>query len=459
MIFDGAGFRQGNLVPLVGRPGNKLVATLFAGKSPWLGLHVRYCLAFDKRLASHKDRIDIEGSSPSEPPGPAYSVFTSPNLDGPTITRIWIGPDLVNDLNIIVSSILFMTLDEAKLEQFIGKAVAEWGAAMGALLIFVGDKLGLFKAMAGAGPLTAEQLASKTGTHPRIVREWFAALAGGGYVTYSPTNGTFVLPEENSFALTNENSPAYIAGAYQILAGLFKDEEKIIQAFKTGKGLGWGDHHHYLFEGTERFFKPNYVANLTTSWIPALEGVDAKLKSGGAKVADVGCGHGVSTILMARTYPKSQFIGYDYHKPSIEWARKQADKEGLKNVTFEVAGATDYPGDDYDMVALFDCFHDMGNPAGAARHIHSTLKKKNGTWMLVEPFSNDKVEDNLNPVGRVFYSASTMICVPASLNENGPALGAQAGEGKVRDIAKSAGFSKFRRATQTPFNLVFEARP
>jgi SAM-dependent methyltransferase len=327
------------------------------------------------------------------------------------------------------------------------------------MLILVGDRLGLFKTMAGAGPLSAEQLAAKTGTHPRLIKEWLAAQAAGGYVAYNPHNGTYTLPEEQAVALTNDNSPAYIAGAYQVLASVFKDEEKIIQAFKTGKGLGWGDHHHYLFEGTERFFKPNYVANLTTSWIPALEGVETKLKNAGGKVADVGCGHGVSTILMAKAYPKSKIVGFDYHKPSIEWARKQAEKEGLSNVTFEVAGSTDYPGDDYDLVAFFDCFHDMGNPAGAAKHTLEAVKKKNGSWMLVEPFANDKVEDNLNPIGRVFYSASTMICVPASLNENGPALGAQAGESRIRDIAKSAGFSRFRRATQTPFNLVFEARP
>jgi SAM-dependent methyltransferase len=260
-------------------------------------------------------------------------------------------------------------------------------------------------------------------------------------------------------ALTDQNSPAYIAGGYQILAGLFKDEEKIVQAFKTGKGLGWGDHHHYLFQGTERFFKPNYVANLVASWIPALDGVEAKLKNGGCKVADVGCGHGASTLLMARAYPNSKVIGFDFHKPSVEWAREQAEKEGLMNVTFEVAGATDFPGEDYDLVTFFDCFHDMGNPSGAAKHVHETLRKKNGTWMMVEPFASDKVEDNLNPLGRVFYSASTMICVPASLNENGPALGAQAGEARIGEIVKSAGFSKFRRATQTPFNLVFEARP
>jgi SAM-dependent methyltransferase len=352
-----------------------------------------------------------------------------------------------------------MVVDEAKLNEFIGKAVSEWGAAYGVLLTFLGDRLGLFKAMAGAGELTPEELAKKTNTHPRMIREWLIAQAAGGFVTYDPAAGTYILPDEQAFALTNENSPAYIAGEYQIIMGLFKDEEKIIQAFRTGKGLGWGDHHHYLYEGTERLFKPGYAANLTTSWIPSLEGVEDKLSTGGAKVADVGCGHGASTILMAKAYPNAQIIGFDYHGPSIEWARKQAEKEGLKNITFEVAGATDYPGDDYDLVTFFDCFHDMGNPSGAAKHVLQTLKKKNGTWMLVEPFANDKPEDNFNPLGRAFYSGSTVACVPASLNENGPALGAQAGEEKIRAIVTSAGFSKFRRATQTPFNIIYEARP
>ena len=352
-----------------------------------------------------------------------------------------------------------MVVDEAKLNEFIGRTVGEWGAIESALLTFIGDKLGLFKAMAGAGALTPEELAKKTGTHPRIIREWLAAHAAGGFVTYNPAAGSYTLPEEQAFALTNENSPAYIVGFYQIIAGLYKDQEKIIDAFRTGKGLGWGDHHHYLYEGTERSFKPYYIANITTSWIPALESVEGKLRKGGAKIADVGCGHGVSTILMAKAYPNSQIIGFDYHRPSIERARKEAEKEGLKNITFEVAGSTDYPGDDYDLVAFFDCFHDMGNPSAAAKHVLQTLKKKDGTWMLVEPFANDRLEDNLNPVGRLNYAASTVVCVPASLNENGPALGAQAGEERIAEIIKLAGFSKFRRATQTPFNLVFEARP
>jgi SAM-dependent methyltransferase len=354
-----------------------------------------------------------------------------------------------------------MVVDEKKLNEFVEKVGNEWGASMGALLNFVGDRLGLFKAMAGTGgALTPEELAKKTATHPRMIKEWLAAQAAGGYVTYNPAAGTYMLPEEQALALTDENSPAYIAGFYQVLAGLYKDQEKIIEAFQTGKGLGWGDHHHYLFEGTERSFKPYYIANITTSWIPALEGVEEKLRRGeGTKIADVGCGHGVSTILMAKAYPNSEVLGFDYHRPSIEWARKEAEKEGLKNIAFEVAVATDYPGDDYDLVTFFDCFHDMGNPAGAAKHVLQTLKKKDGTWMMVEPFANDKVEDNLNPVGRLNYAASTVVCVPASLNENGPALGAQAGEERIREIVTSAGFSKFRRATQTPFNLVFEARP
>ena len=353
-----------------------------------------------------------------------------------------------------------MVLNEAKMQEFIGKAVNEWGAAEGALITFVGDRLGLFKSMAGAGALTPEEL-SKKDRHTSSNNKGMARCSGCPEVllhTILP-NGTYTLPEEQAFALTDENSPAYITGFYQTLAGLFKDEEKIIEAFRTGKGLGWGDHHHYLFQGTERFFKPNYVANLTTSWIPALVGVEDKLRMRGAKVADVGCGHGVSTILMAKAYPNSRIIGFDYHEPSIERARKQAEKEGLKNLTFEVAGSTDYPGDDYDLVTFFDCFHDMGNPAGAAKHVLQTLMKKNGTWMLVEPFANDKVEDNLNPLGRLFYSVSSMVCVHASLNENGPGLGAQAGEERIREIVLSAGFSKFHRSTQTPFNLVFEARP
>jgi SAM-dependent methyltransferase len=349
-------------------------------------------------------------------------------------------------------------IDQEKLSEFIGKVIHDWGAAGGVFITFIGDRLGLFKTMAETGELTSEELANKTGTHPRMIKEWLAAQAAGEYVIYNSINGTYTLPSEQALALTNENSPAYVTGFYHSLVSLFKDEEKIIEAFKTGKGLGWGDHHHYLFEGTEKFFKPNYVANLTNSWIPSLENVEPKLRNG-AKVADVGCGHGASTILMAKAYPNSQIIGFDSHKPSIEWAQREAENEDLQNLTFEVANSTDYPSDDYDLVTFFDCFHDMGDPAGAARHVLQTLKKKNGTWMVVEPFANDKLEENLNPLGRVFYSISSVVCVPASLDENGPALGAQAGEQKITELIKSSGFSKVRLATQTPFNLVFEAKP
>ncbi|HET6590543.1 MAG TPA: class I SAM-dependent methyltransferase [Candidatus Nitrosocosmicus sp.] len=350
-------------------------------------------------------------------------------------------------------------INSEKLNEFIGKVVSDWGGAEGALITFIGDRLGLFKAMTGAGELTSEELAHKTGTHPRIIKEWLAGQAAGGYVVYNPDNSTYLLPDEHALALTDENSPAYVIGFYQSLVSLFKDEEKIIQAFKTGKGLGWGDHHHYLFEGTERFFKPNYVANLINSWIPSLENVESNLKKGGAKIADVGCGHGASSILMAKAYPNSKIIGFDSHRPSIEWARRESEKEGLKNVEFEVANSTNYPGDDYDLVTFFDCFHDMGDPTGAAKHVLQTLRKRNGTLMIVEPFANDRLEDNLNPLGRVFYSVSSVVCVPASLNESGPGLGAQAGEQRIKELIKSTGFSNVRKATQTPFNLVFEAKP
>jgi SAM-dependent methyltransferase len=348
-----------------------------------------------------------------------------------------------------------MAIDEAKLNEFIGRAVGDWGGALGALLAFAGDRLGLYKAMADAGPMTPEQLAEKTGTHPRMIKEWLAAQAAGGYVVYA--YGKYTLPAEQAFAMANPGSPAYIMGGYQIMASLFQDEQKIVEAFRTGKGLGWGDHNRHLFEGTERFFRPNYVANLVSSWIPSLDGVQEKLERG-ISVADVGCGHGASTILMAKAFPKSRFTGFDFHRPSVEWAQKQAEQEGVAgNCSFQVAGSTDYPGQ-YDLIAFFDCFHDMGNPAAAAANTLKALKK-DGTWMIVEPFANEKLEENLNPVGRVFYSASSMICVPASLNENGPALGAQASDSQLHEIVRSAGFTRFRRAAQTPFNRVFEARP
>lgn len=352
-----------------------------------------------------------------------------------------------------------MPLDQEKLDEFIKRAVGEIGAVLNAALVLIGDKLGLYKAMVGAGPLTPEELARRTGTSERYIREWLSAQAAGGYVNYDPATHTFLLTDEQAFALADENSPAYLPGAFQVMTAAIKAEPKIADAFRTGAGFGWHEHDPQLFEGTERFFRPGYAANLTKSWIPSLEGVEDKLRNG-ACVADIGCGHGASTILMAQAYPESTFVGFDYHPRSIEWARHRAEQAGVSDrVHFEVGLAKTYPGRDYDMVAFFDCLHDMGDPVGAAAHVHDTLRK-DGTWMIVEPFSGDKVEENLNPVGRLFYSASTLICTPASkAQEVGMALGAQAGEARLREVVTAGGFRRFRRAAESPFNLVLEARP
>jgi 2-polyprenyl-3-methyl-5-hydroxy-6-metoxy-1,4-benzoquinol methylase len=349
-------------------------------------------------------------------------------------------------------------INEAKLNEFMGKAVNEIGIALSAALVHIGDKLGLYKAMANAGPMTPTEVAKKSGTSERYIREWLANQAAGGYVTYDAATGKYTLPDEQAFALADESSPAFLAGAFQIIGAMFRDEPKITERFRSGDGLGWGEHDHRLFEGTERFFRPGYIANLTSNWIPALDGVEDKLRKG-IKVADVGCGHGASTIVMAKAYPQSEFIGFDFHEPSIIAARQKAEAAGVgTRCRFEVARSTDFPGKGYGFVAHFDCLHDMGDPVGAARHVRETLAP-DGTWMIVEPFAGDKVEDNLHPIGRVFYAASTMICVPASLSEHGPALGAQAGEARLRQVVTSGGFTRFRRATQTPFNLVLEAKP
>jgi SAM-dependent methyltransferase len=349
-------------------------------------------------------------------------------------------------------------LDESKLHDFVMKAVGEMGAAMNAALVLIGDKLGLYKAMAGAGPMSSAELAAKTGTTERYVREWLAAQAAGGWMTYDATTQKYTLPPEQAFALADEMSPVFLPGAYYIISACLKDEAKITDAFRDGKGVGWHEHDSCLFTGTERFFRPNYRAHLITEWIPALNGVEAQLKSG-AHVADIGCGLGTSTILMAQEYPKSTFVGFDYHPESIELARDAARKASVSDrVKFEVARAKDYPGKDYDFVAFFDCLHDMGDPEGAARHVRETLSPQ-GTWMVVEPFANDKLEDNLNPIGRIFYSASTMLCTPASLSQEvGLGLGAQAGEARLSKILKTAGFSSVRRAAETPFNIVLEAK-
>jgi 2-polyprenyl-3-methyl-5-hydroxy-6-metoxy-1,4-benzoquinol methylase len=347
-------------------------------------------------------------------------------------------------------------IDQAKLNAFMGKAVMDMGAALHATLVVVGDKLGLYKAMAGSGWMTSAELAAKTNTSERYVREWLHANAASGYVTYDSATRRFELPPEQAFALTVQDLP----GAFHIISACFKDEPKITQAFRTGEGVGWHEHDANLFFGTERFFRPNYENNLLSSWIPALEGVGEKLDRG-ATVADVGCGHGASTMLMAKAFAKSRFCGFDYHSGSIEYARHVAGRDGLLDqINFEVASSKSYPvNGGYDLVTFFDCLHDMGDPTGAASHVLSSLKK-DGTWMIVEPFANDTPEENHNPVGRIYYSASTMICTPASLaQEVGAALGAQAGEDRIRGVVAAAGFTRFRRAAQTPFNLVFEVRP
>jgi SAM-dependent methyltransferase len=352
------------------------------------------------------------------------------------------------------------TIDQAKLDEFMGHFVGDLGATMSAALVVIGDKLGLYRAMANGDLITAEELSSRTGTHARYVREWLSNQAAGGYVSYDAASERFFLTPEQSLALAQEGSPAFVPGAFQLATSLIKDEETIARAFQSGHGVGWHEHHHDLFTGTERFFRPGYAANLVTSWIPALDGVHGKLQDGGL-IADVGCGHGASTILMAQAYPRSEFVGFDYHQASIEHARTAAAAQaGLDGrVSFEAANAKEYPGDGYDLVTMFDCLHDMGDPVGAAAHVRQTLTA-DGTWMIVEPYAGDRLEDNLNPVGRVFYGASTLVCTPASRDQEvGLALGAQAGEARLRAVVTDGGFTRFRRATETPFNLVLEARP
>ena len=352
-----------------------------------------------------------------------------------------------------------MAINEAKLNQLLGKFVTDFGAAFHAGLVVIGENLGLYKALAGTAPLTAAELAQRTNTNERYVREWLNAQAAGGYVEYDAATNRYYLSEEQAFTLADEKSPAYLPGAFLVAVSALRAVPKLTERFRTGEGLGWHEHDHGLFRGTELFFRPGYAANLMSSWIPALEGVEAKLKAG-ANVADVGCGLGASTILMAGAYPNSTFVGFDYHDASIETARQRAADAGVtERVKFEVARAKDYPGSEYDFVAFFDCLHDMGDPVGAASHVRQSLAA-DGTWMIVEPFANDQVGDNLNPVGRAFYAASTLICTPASLSQEvGLALGAQAGEARIREVVTSGGFTRFRRATETPFNLIFEAKP
>jgi len=350
-------------------------------------------------------------------------------------------------------------VDTDKLMQFVFRAVEEVGATLNTALVVMGDRLGLYRAMAGAGPLAPAELAERTGTAERYVREWLNAQAAGGYVSYDPDSGRYVLPPEQAVALTDPDSPAYLPGFFQIALGSVTDSPNIVGAARTGAGFGWHEHGSDVHEGCERFFRPGYNANLVAAWLPALDGVVDKLERG-ALVADVGCGHGSSTILMAQQFPNSVFVGSDYHAGSIETARRRAQDAGVADrVRFEIAPAAGYTGVEYDLVTMFDCLHDMGDPVGAARHVHGTLKP-DGTWMIVEPMAADRVEGNLNPVGRAYYSFSTLLCTPASLSQEvGLALGAQAGEARIADVVGTAGFTRFRRAAETPFNLVFEARP
>ncbi|MEO8554603.1 MAG: class I SAM-dependent methyltransferase [Kofleriaceae bacterium] len=349
-------------------------------------------------------------------------------------------------------------IDETKLHEFLGKVVGDVGAGMSTILVAMGDKLGLWRAMAAGSGVSSTELAQRTETAERYVREWLNAMAAAGYVTYDAATKRFTLPPEHAEALTNSESPAFVPGLFQVLGAMTAGQSKIEANFRTGAGLEWGHQHPCLFEGTERFFRSGYLGNLLQSWLPALDGVVAKLEKG-AKVADVGCGVGASTIIMAKAYPRSQFYGFDYHPGSIEMARQRARDAGVSDrVTFEVAKATDFPGTAYDLVAHFDCLHDLEDPLGAARRAHQALAK-DGTWLIVEPFAGDRPEQNHNPIGRVFYAASTMLCVPHSLSQGGPALGAQAGEATLREVVAAGGFAKLRRATETPFNLVLEARP
>jgi SAM-dependent methyltransferase len=350
-----------------------------------------------------------------------------------------------------------MAINEARLNEFLGKAVSDLGAAMSATLMLVGDRLGLYKELA-KGPLTSIELARRTDTNERYVREWLGNQGAGGYVQFDAESNTWTLSPEQALCLADPSGPVDVPGAYNIVEATFHALGRTLENFKSGQGMEWGEHHACLFHGTERFFRAGYNANLITAWLPALDGVVDKLNRG-AKVADVGCGHGASTILMAKTYPNSAFIGYDYHGASIRTARDRAAAAGVRNARFEEADAVSYKDTEFDLVAFFDCLHDMGDPIGVSRHARQALKS-DGTAMIVEPFANDRLQDNLNPVGRVMYGASTQICVPVSLARKGPALGAQAGEARLREVVvKGGGFARFRRATETPFNLVLEARP
>ena len=349
-------------------------------------------------------------------------------------------------------------MNQQRLEKFLHRYIGDVSAAMAATTILVGDTLGLYEAVAEAGRVSAPDLASRLGLSERYVREWLSGQAAGGYLEYDADSDCFYMTEEQAFALTDPRSPIDVAGGFLVAEAMMKSRQKIANAFRTGNGVGWHEHDGGLFDGTERTFRPNYVVNLTSNWIPALDGVEDKLKSG-AKVADIGCGFGASTIIMAQAYPESHFFGFDYHQASIDKARERAKQAGVSDrITFQAASAHDYPGRGYDLIGFFDALHDMGDPVSAAKHAREALNP-DGTCMIVEPFASDRLEENFHPVGRLFYSASTMVCTPGALAQNGgTALGAQAGEARIRDVVEKGGFQHFRRAAETPLNVVFEAK-
>jgi SAM-dependent methyltransferase len=347
-------------------------------------------------------------------------------------------------------------MNEAKLHEFMGKVVTDMGGAWMMAMVLIGDELGLYKAMADGKPITAEALAKRSGCHPRLVREWLDANAASGYLEVA--DGAYRLPPEQAMALANEDSPVFLAPGQSVVASCFIDLDKVLEAFRGTGAFPWGAHHHRMFHGVEKFFRPGYQANLTTAWLPALDGVVDKLTRG-AKVADVGCGHGASSIVMAKAYPNSRFVGVDFHAPSVDTARKRAADAGVDDrVSFTTAAAQAYTERDFDLICFFDCLHDMGDPVGAIRHARQALKD-DGTVLLVEPFAGNNLADNSTPVGRLYYAASTMVCTPNSLSQEvGLALGAQAGEARLGRVFAEGGFTRFRRATETPFNLILEAR-
>jgi SAM-dependent methyltransferase len=353
---------------------------------------------------------------------------------------------------------IVMAIDNDKLQEFLHQFVCDLGATVAAANVVIGHNLGLYKALAGK-PATADELASRTHTNPRYVAEWLRGQAAGGYIDYDSATDSYSMSEEQAFVLSDPDGAVYAPGAFVLALGALKAEPRITEAFRTGDGFGWHEHDNKVFIGCEQFFRPGYIANLTSSWIPALTGVDEKLRAG-ATVADVGCGLGASTILLAQEYPNSRFTGSDYHEGSIELARKRAGDAGVADrVSFEASSASAFSGSGYDLVATFDCLHDMGNPLAAASHVRQVLKP-DGTWLVVEPAAADNTAGNMNPVGRVYYGFSTLLCVPSALSQpGGYALGAQAGGAAIRQIATDAGFTRFRRAAETPFNLVYEVRP